>query len=73
MKVLRLSVLLAACLILNARADLTIVQKVEGAGPVADMTVKIKGEKARIDATPQISTIIDGKTGEMINLMKGHR
>jgi Domain of unknown function (DUF4412) len=57
------------CLALNARADLTIVQRVEGGGPVADMTIKIKGDKARIDATPQISTIIDGKTGEMINLM----
>jgi Domain of unknown function (DUF4412) len=73
MKVPRLCLLFAACLILNARADLTIVQKVEGAGPVADMTIKIKGEKARIDATPQISTIIDGKTGEMINLMNDQK
>lgn len=60
---------LAACLVMNARADLTIVQKVEGAGPVTDMTIKIKGDKARIDAAPQITTIIDSKTGEMINLM----
>jgi Domain of unknown function (DUF4412) len=73
MKLPRLCAFFAVCLILNARADLTIVQKVEGAGPVADMTIKIKGDKARIDATPQISTIIDGKTGEMINLMKDQK
>lgn len=53
----------------SARADLTIVQKVEGAGPAADMTIKIKGDKARIDASPQMTTIVDGKTGEMANLM----
>jgi Domain of unknown function (DUF4412) len=69
----RLCGLFAVCFTINARADLTIVQKVEGAGPVADMTIKIKGDKARIDATPQISTIIDGTTGEMINLMNDQK
>ncbi len=74
MKLVSLSVLLLGmCLPLSARADLIIVQKVEGAGPVADMTIKIKGDKARIDATPQMSTIIDGKTGEMINLMNDQK
>jgi hypothetical protein len=60
-------------LTLSGRADVTIVQRVEGAGPVAEMTIKIKGEKVRLDATPQISTIIDGTTGEMINLMKDQK
>jgi Domain of unknown function (DUF4412) len=74
MKLVSLSVLLLGmCLPLTARADLIVVQKVEGAGPVADMTIKIKGDKARIDATPQMSTIIDGKTGEMINLMNDQK
>lgn len=74
MKLVSLSILLLGmCLTLTGRADLIIVQKVEGAGPVADMTIKIKGDKARIDATPQISTIIDGKTGEMINLMNDQK
>jgi len=50
-------------------ADLTIVQKVEGAGPPANMTIKIKDNKARIDANPSLTTIIDGKTGELTNLM----
>jgi len=72
-KIIARSFFLAACLAITARADLTIVQKVEGAGPVADMTIKIKGDRARIDATPQISTIIDGKTGEMINLMNDQK
>ena len=72
-KIIARSFSLAACLAITARADLTIMQKVEGAGPVADMTIKIKGDKARIDATPQISTIIDGKTGEMINLMNDQK
>jgi Domain of unknown function (DUF4412) len=72
-KLIASSGLLCLSLVISARADLTIVQKVEGAGPVADMTIKIKGDKARIDATPQISTIMDGKTGEMINLMNDQK
>ena len=59
--------LLAA--LLPARADLTIVQKVEGGGPIANMTIKIKGNKVRVEATPEITSIIDSKTGEMINLI----
>jgi hypothetical protein len=73
MKLPTLCLFLGVGLTLTGRADLTIVQKVEGGGPVADMTIKIKGDKARIDATPQISTIIDGKTGEMINLMNDQK
>src|SRR5438477_9405606 len=72
-KIIARSVFLAACLAITARADLTIIQKVEGAGPVADMTIKIKGDKARIDATPQVTTIIDAKSGEMINLMNDQK
>jgi Domain of unknown function (DUF4412) len=49
--------------------DLTIVQRVEGAGTPANMTIKIKGNKARIDANPSLSSIIDGSTGELLNLM----
>jgi hypothetical protein len=68
MKVIGFSLLFGA-LILSARADLTIVQKVEGIGPVSELTMKIKGDKARIDVNPKMTAIIDGKTGEMINLM----
>src|SRR5260370_268408 len=56
-------------LLVCARADLTITQKVEGAGQNGDVTVKIKGDKERIDAPSQPTRIIDGKTGEMIDLL----
>ncbi len=59
---------------LNTRADLTLVQKVEGAGPEANtMTIKIKGDKVRLDVTPEVSTILDSKTGEMLNLMNDQK
>lgn len=31
--------------------------------------MKLKGDKMRVDISPQLTTIIDAKTGEMINLM----
>lgn len=57
----------------SARADLTIVQKVEGAAQNGDVTVKIKGDKERIDAPSQPTRIIDGKTGEMTDLMSDRK
>ncbi|MEY2542754.1 MAG: hypothetical protein QOE81_215 [Verrucomicrobiota bacterium] len=56
-------------LLVSARADLTIVQRVEGVGPNGEVTVKIKGNKERIDSPSQPTRIIDGKSGEMIDLM----
>jgi hypothetical protein len=56
-------------LLASVRADLTIVQRVEGVGPNGEITVKIKGNKERIDAPSQPTRIIDGKSGEMIDLM----
>src|SRR6202140_1531101 len=56
-------------LLVSARADLTVVQRVEGAGPNGEVTVKIKGDKERIDAPSQPTRIIDGKSGEMTDLM----
>ena len=55
--------------LLSARADLTIVQKVEGPGQSGDVTVRIKGDKERIDAPSQPTQIIDGKSGEMTELL----
>ena len=55
------------------RADLTIVQKIEGLGSPTEMTIKIKGDKVRIDLSPQVTTIFDGKTGEMTNLMNDEK
>src|SRR5207253_10302628 len=60
-------------LLVSARGDLTIVQRVEGAGQTGDVTVKIKGDKERIDAPSQPTRIIDGKTGELTDLMNNKR
>jgi hypothetical protein len=59
----------------RARADLTIVQKIDSTGGSAggELTLRIKGDKARIDASPQVSAIVDGKTGEIITLMKDQK
>jgi Domain of unknown function (DUF4412) len=73
MKITIATFLLGICLLLSARADLTIVQKVEGAGPNNEITIKIKGDKARIEATPHVTTIIDGRTGEITNLMNDQK
>jgi Domain of unknown function (DUF4412) len=70
MKLARLSLLLNICLLLSARGDLTIVNKVEGMGPASEKAIKIKGDMARIDATPQMTIISNRKTGEVISLLK---
>ncbi len=74
--------------ILPVRADLTIVystaveparqaQKSEPAPSTAtdatNMTIKVKGDKARIDAPPHITAIFDGTTGELINLLNDQK
>lgn len=67
-----LPLLFAAVLATAAHADLTITQKVQQeAQPAADLTVtmKIKGQKMRMDASPKVSTIIDLKSGDIQNLM----
>ena len=66
-----LSVLLAA--VAAGHADLVLVQKVEGGGQAGDQIIKIKGEKARCDLTPQVSMITDGATGETTTLMHAGR
>ena len=67
------SAVVAAALLSSARADLTITQKIEGAGALPEMTMKIKGDKIRIEATPEVTSIFDGKTGEMVNIMKAQK
>jgi len=88
MKAAFYSLVLAALFIFPLRADLTIVYSttVEPAshskkaqatpGPVAtatNMTIKVKGDKARIDASPHVTAIFDGTTGELINLLNDQR
>ena len=58
--------LLTLTLATSARADLTITQEVQqdGGGQKMTMTMKIKDQQMRMDATPQATTIIDLKTGD---------
>jgi hypothetical protein len=67
------SLLILLALAVTARADLTIVQQVGGAGPLAEVTMKIKGDKARIEASPEVTMIFDGKTGESISIMHSQK
>ena len=69
MKAPVISLFLATCFSLSAHGDLTVVQKVEGKGPANEVTLKIKGDKSRVEATPQMTSILDGKTGETITMM----
>jgi hypothetical protein len=73
MKTVACGVMFGLAVVLPVRADLTILQKIEGAGQSGEMTVKIKGDKARIDGAPNVTTIIDAKTGEMTNLMNDRK
>ncbi len=71
MKLQRLVGFLALCA--TARADLTVVQKMEGAEGLHKITFKIKGDKARVEVNPQITTIVDAKTGELTTLMNDQK
>jgi hypothetical protein len=69
MKATALALALVAGLCFSARADFTIVQKVEGKGAANEMTMKIKGDKVRVEVNPKMTMIVDGKTGDTITLM----
>jgi Domain of unknown function (DUF4412) len=73
MKTAAYSVVLTISFLLSARADLTIVQKVERAGSAANVTIKLKSDKVRVEASPQVTMILDGKTGEVTNLMNDQK
>jgi hypothetical protein len=74
MKALTVSVILLAAFSLSARGDFTIVQKVEGKEvqgkrEASEVTLKLKGDKIRMDATPKVTMIVDGRTGDTITLL----
>jgi Domain of unknown function (DUF4412) len=73
MKTRGLSLIVTAFLSVTARGDLTIVQKVEGIGAVKQITTKLKGDKARVEVSPEVTTIIDNKSGDMLNLMNAKK
>ena len=57
---------------LALRADLVVVQAVEGIGHSGQMTLKIKDDKMRMDVTPEMSTLTDMGTGPPRLLLKRH-
>src|SRR5438309_11261311 len=73
MKAFAFSFSLFAALCLSARADFTIIQKVEGKGQAHEITMKVKGDKIRMEATPQMTMIVDGRTGDTITLMNAQK
>ena len=73
MKALLLAATVLTAAVAVSRADLTIVQKIEGIGEDKESTSEFKGDKTRINSTPAISVIMDLKTGEMISLMHAQK
>src|SRR6266536_130820 len=88
MKTAVYSLVVTVFVILPVRADLTIVysttvqpashnQKVAptptAVAASSNMTIKVKGDKARIDVSPQVTAIFDGQTGELINLLNDQK
>lgn len=73
MKIHGLCLIVTAFLLVTARGDLTIVQKVEGSGSAKQITTKLKGDKARVEVSPEITTIIDNKSGDMLSLMNAKK
>jgi hypothetical protein len=73
MKALVFSLVLAFGFSLPAQADFTIVQKVESKGSSSEITLKLKGDRVRMEATPQMTMIVDSKTGDTITLMNAQK
>jgi hypothetical protein len=73
MKAFLLSLTFVAGLCVSARADFTIVQKVEGKGKANEIVLKLKGDKIRVEPTTQMTMIVDGKTSDIITLMNAQK
>lgn len=48
---------------------MVIVQNVQNQEQTGQITMKIKGDKIRVDVSPEMSTITDGATGDVTTLM----
>src|ERR1043166_97722 len=70
-----LALFLAA--ILTARADFVVQQKIESPMQNGDVTMKMKGDKVRLDMSMgpagALSTIIDVNTGDAVVLMHSQK
>jgi hypothetical protein len=65
---MRFAISILVALAMPGKADLTVVQKSEGAMNSGQLTLRIKGEKARADVSQQISMITDLATGDTVSL-----
>lgn len=70
--------LLAVTLAATAQADLTINQQIKqegtpGKGMDTKLTMKVKGDKIRMDGIPQMSNIIDLKSGDVTSLIHAQK
>lgn len=45
----------------------------EGKAQAREITLKLKGDKVRLEATPQMTTIVDGRTGDIVTLMNAQK
>ena len=65
---MRFAIFILVALAMPGKADLTVVQKSEGAMNSGQLTLRIKGDKARADVSQQISMITDMATGDTVSL-----
>lgn len=70
---MRRAALLLLALALTARADWAVVQKVEGGMTAGQITLRLKGDKARVELNNQISVITDLATGDSVTLNNASR
>jgi hypothetical protein len=73
MNSLRLFGIATFALCATARADLTIIQKMDGAEGIHQITLKVKGDKARVEVNPQVTTIVDAKSGDLTTLLNDRK
>ena len=65
---IRSSLLALAASLACARADLVLVQKVDGAGQSGEQTIRIKGTQSRSDISQSLSILTDSATGDAVTL-----
>jgi hypothetical protein len=72
---MKTSLLLAAAFFAAslARADVVIVQNIDGMGQSAQMTVTVGPTKVRTDVNPQISMITNTATGDVTTIMRSQQ
>ena len=73
MNVSGLCLIVTAFSLVTARGDLSLVQKIEGSGSVSQIIIKLKGDKARVEVSPEVTTIVDRNSGDMLTLMNAQK